>query len=230
MNPAASLCPSLRGSSDQRDRWWSAFPSAFFRARVRLPRRGSPRRPKGRDRGLGDWGPVTDAKQRPGFPSPLPSMLSVGRWTLSVSSLLSARVSYRISDSYPDDRLSLRNASGRCISASSLAPACAPERTLALSRARDVSAVRSLCGPPTAQVRSRLKLKLVLACSPYVSVVAAVSAAVFCTNAVGTPAATVKTRDCGLRFLGENRRSVCEKTLLQNQFSEGKCRGRSGVE
>ena len=79
-------------------------------------------------------------------------------------------------------------------------------------------------------MRLRLKLKLVLACSPYVSVVAAVSAAVVCVNAGGTPAATVKTRDRGLRFLDENRRSVCEKTLLQNQFGERKCVGWSGVE
>jgi len=79
-------------------------------------------------------------------------------------------------------------------------------------------------------VRSRLKLKLVLACSPYVSVVAAVSAAMVCTNAGGTPAATVKTRDRGLRFLDQNRRSVSEKTSLQDQFSERKCAGWSGVE
>ena len=61
-------------------------------------------------------------------------------------------------------------------------------------------------------MRSRLKLKLVLACSRYVSVVAAVSTAVVCVNAGGTPAATVKTRDRGLRFLDENRRSVSKKT------------------
>src|SRR6266581_4393957 len=138
MNPAASLCPTLRGSSDRRGRWWSAFPSAFFRARVHLARRGSSRRPKEPDhaRGLGDWGPVTDAKQRPGFPSPLP--------------LQSRRTSSR----------------------------------------------------------SRLKLKLVLACSPYVSVVAAVSAAMVCANAGGTLAATVKTRDRGLRFF---RREPAER-------------------
>jgi fused signal recognition particle receptor len=35
-------------------------------ARCLQGRGGSPERP------LGDWGPVTDAKQRPGFPSPLP--------------------------------------------------------------------------------------------------------------------------------------------------------------
>ena len=62
------------------------------------------------------------------------------------------------------------------------------------------------------------------------SVVAAVSAAMVCANAGGTPAATVKTRDRGLRFLDENRRSVSEKTLLQNQFGERKCAGWSGVE
>jgi len=51
-------------------------------------------------------------------------------------------------------------------------------------------------------------LKLVLACSRYVSVVAAVSAAMVCANAGGTPAATVKTRDRGLRFF---RREPAER-------------------
>ena len=119
--------------------------------------------------GLGDW-----------IQSPLPSTLSarlhrcakhcgqVGRWTLGVSSLLTARVSSRTSDKRLVDRLLPRHASGRCISASF--PARLPRRRSprrpkagAPARARDGRAVRSPCGSPTAQVRSRLWLKCVFA-------------------------------------------------------------------
>ncbi len=49
--------------------------------------------------------------------------LDVERWALGVGcffSLQSARVSFRILDSFPDDQSRLRDASGRCISASHL--------------------------------------------------------------------------------------------------------------
>src|SRR6266487_5516206 len=53
-----------------------------------------------------------------------------------------------------------------------------------------------------------LQAQVDLASSPYVFVVAAVSAAMVCANAGGTPAATVKTRDPGLRFV---RREPAER-------------------
>ena len=81
------------------------------------------------------------------------------------------------------------------------------------------------------------KSRLVWFDSFQASVVAAVSAAKACENADGTPAATVGTDgalrrpDIAGRCLHlDERRSVSEEALLQDQFSEGKCAGRPSIE
>src|SRR5262245_13934595 len=183
----------------------SAFPSAFFHAFH-----------------------VTDAPYVPDeFQSPARSTLDVRRWMFGVCVVPQAQVSSRISDNFPDDQLRLRDASCRCTSAPSLARLPRRSRAPTGAHARNrvqcagdwVQSLLPLQSRRTSS-RSRLKLKLVLACSPYVSVVAAVSAAETCANAGGTPAATVKIREADYNLLSAERRSVSQKALLQNQFSK----------
>ena len=91
--------------------------------------------------------------------------------------------------------------------------------------ARDVSAVRSPCESPTAQVRSRLWLKCVFAFRLVVGQAPRLPAGKH-GNRSGCP-----TNSTRLRLLyASERRSVSEKALLQDQFSERKCAGWSGVE
>ena len=91
--------------------------------------------------------------------------------------------------------------------------------------ARDGSAVRSPCESPTAQVRSRLWLKCVFAFRLVVG------------QAPRLPAGEHGNRQrlpykqyAIATALRDERRSVSEKALLQDQFSERKCAGWSGVE
>ena len=90
----------------------------------------------------------------------------------------------------------------------------------------DGSAVRSPCESPTAQVRSRLRLKCVFAFRLVVGQ-APRPASGENGNRQRLP---YKQHAIATALRDENRRSVSEKALLQNQFSERKCAGWSGVE
>ena len=113
-----------------------------------------------------------------------------------------------------------------------------PARLLALVGRRGAeggcSSMGVLCdhrvGHRQRNVRSRLWLKFVFACIPSVSVGQPCRLRWCARIAAGTVAATVRSATRIATGLGENRRSVSEKALLQDQFSERKCAGWSGVE
>ena len=97
-------------------------------------------------------------------------------------------------------------------------------RSFAKADARHVSAVRSPCGSPTAQVRSRLWLKCVFAFRLVVGQAPRLPAGKWQPERLPYKQYAIATA------LRQERRSVSEKALLQDQFSERKCAGWSSIE